>query len=161
MRISSTEARKRGYDPSEVARIEKAEEGQREADELIRVIDRVFTSIPRPTTTLRVARALDDEWTVSPQRATELSREDPETDWRDVPKKKTEAYQEYFTFADPPGRRFYLPAFLTHYLSEFPDYGYDAVYLACRNPEHIGELSAEELEVVNRFLDLCRRYEQH
>ena len=82
-------------------------------------------------------------------------------DWRDVPKRKTEVYQEYFTFADPPGWRFYLPAFMTHYLSEFPDYGYDAVRWACRNPEHIGELTEEELEVVNRFLDLCSRYEQH
>ena len=47
---------------------------------------------------------------------------------QDVPKDKTEAYQEYFTFSDPAGWRFYLPAFMSHYLSEFPDYGYDAVY---------------------------------
>ena len=161
MRISSTEARERGYDPSEVARIEQAEAGQREAGELRKLIDRTFTSIPKPETTLRVARALDDEWTITPQRAAELALEDSESDWRDVPKEKTEAYQEYFTFSDPPGWRFYLPAFMTHYLTEFPDYGYDAVYWACSRRDHIGDLTEDELAVVDRFLDLCHRYECH
>ena len=160
MRISSTEAQERGYDPSEIARIEQAEAGQSEAQELRQIIDQTFTSISKPETTLRVARALDDEWTITPQRARELALEDPETDWRDVPKEKTESYQEYFTFSDAPGWRFYLPAFMTHYLSEFPDYGYEAVYWACCSREHIGDLTEDELAVVDRFLELCRRYEQ-
>lgn len=160
MRISSKEARERGYDPVSVACIERAEAGQREADALRQRIDETFTSIPKPSTTLRVARALDDEWWITEERAAELALEDPETDWRDVPKAKTEAYQEYFTFSDPPGWRFYLPAFMSHYLTEFPDYGYDSVYWACCRREHIGELTEEELAVVDKFLELCHRYER-
>lgn len=161
MRISSTEARERGYDPSEIARIEQAEEGQREAEELRQIIDQVFASSKKPATTLRVARALDDEWTVSPNRAAELALEDPETDWRDISKEKTENYQEYFTFSDPPGWRFYLPAFMSHYLSEFPNYGYNAVYDACSSRKYICDLTTDEISVVDRFLDLCHRYEEH
>jgi hypothetical protein len=159
MRISSQEARMRGYDPSEVARFERAEAGQREADELRKIIDQTFISIPKPSVTLRVARARDDEWNITPKRAAELAQEDTETDWRDVPKEKTEAYQEYFTFADSPGWRFYIPAFMTHYLTEFPDYGYDAVYDACSSRKRIGDLTDAELEVVRMFLELCERYE--
>lgn len=159
MRISSAEARRRGYDPAEIARIELAEEGQREADELIRLIDQVFTSIPMPQCTLRVARALDDEWIISEERAAELAKEDAETDWREVPEEKTRAYQEYFTFADPPGWRFYLPAFMTHYLREFPGYGYDAVYWACCERTYIDDLTSEELAVVEKFVTLCHKYE--
>ena len=117
-------------------------------------------SIPKPAITLRVARALDDEWTVSPERAEELAREDLETDWREVPKEKTEAYQEYFNFSDASGWRFYLPAFMDHYLSEFPNYGFDAVYWACSSQKHCRGFSDDELAVVERFLDLCGRYEE-
>jgi len=159
MRISSAEARRRGYDPDEIARIKLAEEGQREADELIRLIDQVFTSIPKPRTTLSVARALDDEWIISEERAAELAKEDPETDWRDVPEEKTRACQEYFTFSDAPGWRFYLPAFMTHYLREFPGYGYDAVCWACAGRTHFDDLTADELAVVEKFTALCHKYE--
>jgi hypothetical protein len=159
MRISSAEARQRGYDPGEVARIALAEEGKREADVLARMIDQVFISIPVPSTTLRVARALDDEWNVSNERAAELAKEDPETDWRDVPKEKTEGCQEYFTFSDPAGWRFYLPAFMTHYLSEFPHYCYDAVYWACVSRDHFDELTPDEIAVTDSFLALCHKYE--
>lgn len=161
MRISSAEARQRGYDPQEIARIEWAEKGRLEANDLMRTIDRVFTSPPVPLITLRVARALDDEWNVSDERATELVKEDPETNWRDVPKEKTEAYQEYFTFSDSSGWRFYLPAFMSHYLSEFPDYGHDAVYWACIRRDHFDTLTADEVAVTDQFIALCHKYENH
>ncbi len=160
MRISSKEARERGYDPAAIARIEAAERGCPEGEELRQLIDRTFTSIPKPATTLRVARALDDEWTITNERATELALEDPETDWRDVPKEKTEGYQEYFIFSDAPGLRFYLPAFMSHYLSGFPDYGYDAVYWACVRRVHFDALAEDEIAVVDKFLALCHKYEQ-
>ncbi|MFT4550172.1 MAG: hypothetical protein ACI9UA_005170 [Pseudoalteromonas tetraodonis] len=159
MRISSSEARERGFDPSEIARIEHAEAGQREADELRKVIDGTFVNIPPPKITLRVGRALDDEWTVSEERAAELAKEDPETDWREVAEEKTATYQEYFNFSDPPGCRFYLPAYMSHYLSDFPDYGWDAVCFACEIRIHFGELTEAELAVVDRFLALCQKYE--
>lgn len=159
MRISSAEARERGYDPGEVARIARAEEGKREANDLVRMIDQVFISIPVPSITLRVARALDDEWNVSDERAAELAKQDPETDWREVSKEKTEGYQEYFTFSDPAGWRFYLPAFMTHYLSEFPYCAYDAVYEACLRQEHFDALTPEEVATTVKFVAICRKYE--
>jgi hypothetical protein len=161
MRISSAEAGQRGYDPNEIARIQAAEEGKRAADDLARIIDQVFVSIPVPSITLRVARALDDEWNISGERAVELAKQDPETDWRDVPKDKTEAYQEYFTFSDPAGWRYYLPAFMSHYLSEFPDYGYDAVCWACIRRDHFDALTPDEVAVVDKFVALCHKYEVH
>lgn len=161
MRISSAEARQRGYDPNEIVRIQSAEVGKLEADDLVRTIDRVFVSIPVPPITLRVARALDDEWNISDERAGELAKQDQETDWRDVPKDKTEAYQEYFTFSDPAGWRFYLPAFMSHYLSEFPDYGYDAVYWAGTRRTHFDALTPDEVAVVDKFVALCHKYEMH
>ena len=160
MRISSAEAMQRGYDPGEVARIRLAEEGNREANHLRDIIHRVFTLIPKPLITLRVARALDDEWTVSAERAIELAWEDAEDDWRTVPREKTEAYQEYFTFSDPPGWRFYLPAFMCHYLEEFPGYGYDAVYWACVQRDKLTALTPDEIAVVDKFVALCHKYER-
>lgn len=155
----------RGYDSAVIAEIERKEAvialSRPQAEELSRLIDLTFQSIPRPEITLRVARARDDEWNVSPERALELAAEDPETDWRDVPKEKTESYQEYFTFADAKGWRFYLPAFMTHYLSEFPDYGWDAVYEACVSMARVEELTEAELKLVKKFVELCDRYEEH
>jgi hypothetical protein len=160
MRISSAEARRRGYDPDEIARIEADEVAWREAAELIQLIDEVFTAIPKPKVTLLGARALDDEWIVSEERMAELAKQDPETDWREVSEEKTAACQEYFTFADAPGWRFYLPAYMTHYLREFPGYGCDAVYNACVGRMHLDDLTAEELDVVEKFVALCQKYEK-
>ncbi len=159
MRISSTEAKLRGYDPSEIARIKVAEEGNREAAQLIETIHQVFSSIPKPSITLRVALALDDDWIISEERTAELAMEDAEEDWRAVPKWKTEGYQEYFTFSDPPGWRFYLPAFMCHYLEDFPGCGYDAVYWACIRRDKLVALTSEEVAVVERFVTLCHKYE--
>ncbi|HEY1121618.1 MAG TPA: DUF6714 family protein, partial [Haloferula sp.] len=108
---------------------------------------------------LLVARALDNEWVVSDERAADLAKHDPETDWREVSDEKTAACQEYFTFADSPGWRFYLPAYMTHYLREFPGGGEDAVYDACINRTHFDELTADELAIVDKFVALCGKYE--
>ena len=91
MRITSAEAKKSGYDPAAVARLELAEAGHREADQLRALINNSFVTVPRARITLRVARALDDEWTISDERAVELANEDPETDWREVSEEKTRA----------------------------------------------------------------------
>ena len=159
MKISSSEARERGFDPDEIVRIERAEAGQREADQLRDLIDKTFVNIPPPRTTLRVARALDDEWEISERRAAELANQDPETDWREVSEEKTKVYQEYFNFSNAAGWRFYLPAFMTHYLSDFPDYSWDAVYWACVRREKFDELREEEIAVVEKFVALCQKYE--
>ncbi len=141
-------------------RIEIAEEARCEAEKLHKVIDETFTNIPKPLITQRVARALDDEWNVSVERSKELAKDDPETDWREVSKEKTEAFQEYFTFSNASGIRFYLPAYMTHYLSEFPGYGYDAVYWTCVRKADFEQLTESELKVIEDFLALCNKYEQ-
>ncbi|MCC5844444.1 MAG: hypothetical protein JJU05_09350 [Verrucomicrobia bacterium] len=159
-RITSTEARKRGYCSSEVAKIEFAEEGQREADNFLALIDKTFGSIPKPKVTQLVAQALDDEWNLTEERVNELSKADPETDWREVSKEKTTAYQEYFSFSNSAGVRFYLPAYMSHYLSEFPNYGFDAVYWACVSKMNFDDLTEEELKIVDKFVELCNKYER-
>jgi hypothetical protein len=159
MRITSAEARLRGYDPAEVARIKLAEEANREAAELILLIDQAFVSIPKPRITLRVAHALDDEWIVSDERMAELAKQDPEMDWREVSEEKTSRCQVYFSFGDSPGMRFYLPAFLIHFLREFPDYGHDEVYRACVDRTLLDALTEDELAVVDKFVAICQKYD--
>ncbi|GEM_PF-6975259 len=159
-RITSFEAKRRGYCPSEVAEIEFAEEGQKEANALMELINLTFVSIPKPKITQRVARALDDEWNLTKERAVELAKTDPETDWREVSKEKTIAYQEYFSFSDPSGVRFYLPAYMSHYLSDFPNNGYDAVYWACVKQGNFDEMTEAELQVAEKFVSLCHKYER-
>ncbi|QYY36165.1 DUF6714 family protein [Ruficoccus sp. ZRK36] len=159
MEISSKEARGRGYEADEIARIELSEEGHLEATKLLKRIDQTFVNIPKPAITLSVAREIDECWTVTPKRAAELALEDPETDWREVSKEKVKAFQEYFSFSDAPGWRFYLPAFMSHYLRDFPHNGYNAVYQACLNREHIDELPKAEMEIVDAFVSLCQKYD--
>ena len=73
---------------------------------------------------------------------------------------KIETYQEYFTFGDDEGRRFYLPAFLRHYLHEFPYCGHDTVYWACTKPEQFGALTLEQTECVKEFMELCYEFRE-
>jgi hypothetical protein len=61
--VSSVEARDRGYEVDEVASIELAEEAAREAAKSIPIVEEVIGSPPNSTTTLRSARAIDDETT--------------------------------------------------------------------------------------------------
>lgn len=84
---------------------------------------------------------------------------DAENDWREVFDEAIEAYQEYFTFADAEGCRFYLPAYMRHYLKEFPYSGYDAVYWACTQPEKLEALNEQERACVDGFLALCHHYQ--
>ena len=99
-----------------------------EAANLIHAIEAAFRNIPRPQITLSVAHGLDDEWNLNPDRFRELRSKDQEEDWIELDEKRTEPYQEYFTFSDDENWRFYLPAFMCHYLRHFPGYGYDTVY---------------------------------
>jgi hypothetical protein len=111
--------------------------------------------------TLSVARGYDDEWNLSDERIEELRGHDPEEDWREVSDEVIGGSYEYFTFADPAGWRFYLPAFMCHHLRNFPGSGWDAVLLACRRRTHLGLLDEAQLQCVERFLDLCNRHEDN
>ncbi|WP_395739376.1 DUF6714 family protein [Prosthecobacter sp.] len=120
----------------------------------------IFGDPPRPKITLHVARGYDDEYNLSAERVEELGALDPEQHWNEVSHESTCQFQEYFTFSDAEGWRFYLPAFLRHYLAEFPLSGRDAVYLACIRREHFHLFTPEQVAFVDEFLDLCRLWEE-
>lgn len=67
--------------------------------------------------------------------------------------------QEYFCFSDPEGWGFHLPAYMCHYLRQFPHCGLDAVCLACTSGQHLDLLPEAQLQCVVRFLELCHRHE--
>ena len=140
------------------------EAGHSEAQELAKELLVVFGDPPRPEITQHVARGLDDEWTLSLERKEELSAMDTEEHWYEVSDAKCINFQEYFTFSDPEGWRFYLPAYLRHYLSEFPLCGYTAAYDACLNKrsyklKNLNQLNEYQLRFIDRFLDLCDAWE--
>ena len=160
-RVSSSEAKARGYDPAAIERIRVAESANAEAAVLIPEIEAAFDGVPRPRITLSVAKGFDDEWNLSEGRIEELAATDPETTWQDVPDESIEGRQEYFTFSDPEGWRFYLPAYMTHCLRSFPDCGWGAVLTACFNRMHVDLLTEAQLRCVDQFVELCRRHGQY
>lgn len=96
---------------------------------------------------------------LSEERFAELARLDPEQHWTEVSAEATREFQEYFAFSDAEGWRFYLPAFLRHYLAEFPLCGYDAVVYACQRRTHFDLLTQAQVAFVDQFLALCRTWE--
>jgi len=119
----------------------------------------VFGDPPRPRITLHVARGYDDEWVLSEQRVAELAACDPEQHWSEVSAEATRQFQEYFTFSDPEGWRFYLPAFLRHYLADFPLSGWDAVHSACVERTHFDLITPAQVAFIDDFLALCQIWE--
>ncbi|MCW1916518.1 hypothetical protein OJ996_23225 [Luteolibacter sp. GHJ8] len=115
-----------------------------------------FREVPAPRITLHVARAYDDEWGVSKERGEELKAKDFETSWQEVSDSKIEDFQEYFTFSDSEGWRFYLPAFMCHFLRDFPNGAFVAVCTAVRRPGDRLELLTEgQRRCVDEFRELC------
>lgn len=157
--ITAAEAKARGFDPATVRQYDAIERARAEALQLIPAIEVAFAGVPRPRTTLSVASGYDDEWNLSDERIEELNARDPERVWQDVTDHAIEACQEYFTFSDPPGWLFYLPAFMCHYLRNFPNNDWDAVYQACQRKTHFDLLNEAQLECANRFLELCGKHQ--
>jgi hypothetical protein len=156
---SREELRSRGYDAVTLAQYDLWREAHREAQVLAARLPKVFGDPPRPVITRSVARGFDDEWQLTEGRIAELSALDPEQHWMDVTEEEAQGYQEYFTFSDAEGWRFYLPAFLRHYLAGFPTYGSDAVYWACVSKNHIGLLSKEQVAFLDEFAALCHAWQ--
>ncbi len=121
-------------------------------ENLLKRIEDSFAGVPRPAITKSVARGLDDEWVLSDERAAELAQLDPEMEWTDLTADDVRNFQEYFTFSDAEGWRFYLPAYMKFYLLGFPDYAWDAVYDACssRDPK-LDLLTASQRACVQEF----------
>ena len=148
----------RGYDVSSPSGSRYVEMCKR-VESLLVDIDLHFEGVKPPRITLHVARAYDDDWTVSRERAEELKARDPESTWQEVSRDKIEDFQEYFTFADSEGWRFYLPAFMRHFLIEFPNGGYVAVCTAARREDDRLELlNQNQQRCVSEFVSLCDDY---
>jgi hypothetical protein len=156
---SREELKSRGYCPTSLDRYDLWREAHREAGKLAARLPEVFGDPPRPRTTLCVARGYDDEWELSEERVAELSALDSEAYWTEVSADAVQSFQEYFTFSDAEGWRFYLPAFLRHYLAGFPLYGWDAVRTACVRRDHFDLLTAEQVAFIDEFLALCQTWE--
>ena len=159
-KVSSREAKARGYDPATIERLRRDEGANAEALALIPDIEAAFDGVARPRITLSLAKGFDDEWELSDERLAELSARDPEQTWQEVPDESIEERQEYFTFSDAEGWRFYLPAYLVHYLRRFPDCGWGAVVDACINKNHVDFLNEAQLRCVDQFVDLWRNHGQ-
>jgi len=130
-------------------------------EHLIKKIEIAFADVSRPVITKSVARGYDDEWVLSDERIAELSNLDPEQKWTDVTENDVRFFQEYFTFSDAAGWKFYLPAHMSFYLRGFPDYGWNAVYTACTHSAPKFELlSPEQMSCVREFIDLIHEEER-
>jgi hypothetical protein len=156
---SREELRSRGYDPTTLDLYDLWQEGHREAQVLAARLPEVFGDPPRPVITRSVARGYDDEWVLTKERITELTAEDPEQHWMDVTAEDVQGCQEYFTFSDAEGWRFYLPAYLKHYLDGFPLYHFDAVVHACIFRTHFDLITPEQVAFIDEFMKLCATWE--
>lgn len=155
------EMRARGYDSLSLETGKVVSIARKEAGLLIAAIHEAFRNIPRPQTTLHVARGLDDEWHLSDERFRELRAMDPEEDWTELLPDRMDGFTEYFTFSDDEGWRFYLPAFMCRYLEQFPGRaGHNEIYWACVSKDHVALLNEEQMACVERFVTLCHRYEK-
>ena len=130
-----------------------------EAMELAARLPKVFGDPPRPDITLHVARGYDDEWSLSQERGSELAAQDPEQHWYEVTAEAVNEFQEYFSFTNAEGCRFYLPAYLRHYLADFPLSRYNAVVIACVTRSHFDLLITQQRAFVDEFLALCQAWD--
>jgi hypothetical protein len=130
-----------------------------EAMELAVRLPEVFGDPPRPAITPHVARAFDDEWIVPMERGLELTAKDPEQHWWELTAEAARCFHEYFTFSDPEGWRFYIPAYLRHYLATFPLNNYDAVREACESRRYFDLLTPAQIAFIDEYLALCRTWQ--
>ncbi|MBL9114554.1 MAG: hypothetical protein JNJ83_06065 [Verrucomicrobiaceae bacterium] len=156
---SRQELRNRGYSPESLDLYDIWRHAHEEGQLLAARLLPVFGDPPRPRVTRTVADGFDDEWTLSPERQAELSAYDTESHWTEVTDEAIAGAQNYFAFSDAEGWRFYLPAFIRHYLKEFPLSGWDAVKSACQSRECFELLTDDQIALIDDFLALCERWE--
>ena len=153
------ELKARGYSRESLEWYDLWRAAHAEGQKLAARLTEVFGSPARPRITQHVARGYDDEWNLSPARFAELEAMDPEQHWTEVTAESTQSFQEYFAFSDAEGWRFYLPAYMFHYLAEFPCGGQEAVRQACREKKYCDLLSPDQLAFLDEFTALCDAWE--
>ena len=134
------------------------------SDFLIARIVEVFHGVARPPEiTKSVARALDDDWKLSPSQAEERRASDGEAQWTDIPDEEIEAFDDIFPFLDSQGYLFYLPAFMSYSLRRYMDSdscALDAPIHACANGcDRMKLFSPEQVALVIEFLEFCARHD--
>jgi hypothetical protein len=151
------EAKARGCGPRAIAAARWAKRAREEAFVLMEKVGLAFEDVPRPKIALAVAKGLDDEWNLSPEREAELRALNPEEDWREVEVSDTICFW-YFNFSDAEGCRFYLPAFLFAVLGEFPYSDRHGILCLRSHPEKTALLNEVQLSCLLRFYELCEKY---
>jgi hypothetical protein len=137
------------------------------AGELLGRISVAYAGVPRPAITHSVARGYDDEWHLSMERGLELTAQDPEQIWTEVTDAAIHNFQEYFSFSDAEGWRFYLPAYMSYYLRD-PLHRHYVALDACfwGDPEfgrvtRLDLLTPEQLACFHDFFHFAELVEGH
>lgn len=99
-------------------------------DRLVHLIETTFLTIPKPDCTKRVARALDEEWAFSRERADELKALDQEKNWQDLEAADIYEFSEILFWLSPDGFRFYFPAYLRYSILTW-ERPHDRTHLEC------------------------------
>ena len=111
-----------------------------------------------------MARALDDEWNLSPERQTELLQKDQEQSWTDITDDEIESFDDILTFLDADGYLFYLPAFMSYALRRHSDsasFALDAATFACANSaERLHLFTPSQMRCVIDFLTFAAAAER-
>jgi hypothetical protein len=156
---SREELQRRGYLPEDLELYELWCQAHAEAQQLATRLPEVFGDPPKPRITRSVADGFDDEWTLSHARGTELRARDKEQHWMDITDEEIEGAQNYFAFSDAEGWRFYLPAFIRHYLKNFPLSSHDAVLRPCESRKGFDHLTKEQIAFIDEFMALCQLWQ--
>ena len=118
--MSSAEMKARGYDSDIIAAQLRREKAVGEAGPLIAEIERAFAGVPRPMITVSVANGLDVEAHLSAKEIEELRASDPEEIWMQLDDEALEDFADNCDFMDSPAWQFYLPAYMSECLRNFP-----------------------------------------
>lgn len=131
-------------------------------NELVRSIEEVFATVPKPRLTLRVARAMDDnEYDQLGQRESDDGYYEA---WSGVASEDIEHFHDVFPWLNPEGVRFYLPAYMVNALEKpIPLNGScwltSAFTVQVLNERCLRLFEPDQLQALQEFLELLFREE--
>ena len=128
--------------------------------ELLDRIAHAFRKVSKPRdVTKSVARALDDEWNVLPERRALIRKQDREKRWSELTDKDIEYFYNIFPFLDAEGYHFYFPAFMSYALRRHRDSDSLAsdftIYACTHDCERFALFDAAQMRCVIDFLHFC------
>lgn len=133
---------------------------------LIEKITAAFDGVSREDgISLHAARALDD-WH-SLEEATKIGQEmDLDTQWQDVPDEWLMEFHDIFSFLDPKGFRYYIPAYMIWSLKEPKASDSNSLTSLIwalesklgHHKAHFKILNQEQLQVISDFIEFVKTY---